>query len=98
MTNGEGRFDRAVAYPGWARVQSARGHETGRGLHGRLLAAVGVVLECLSEDLAALLELRTFLELPNNLAGLAIVPLNHLSKFFEHFLSGHPLVPIAFVK
>src|SRR4029077_7095709 len=98
MTNGEERPCRAVARLGCAPVQLARGHKPGWGLRARPLSAVGVVLECLREDVAALLELRTLLELPNDLAGFTGVAFNDSAKPFQDLLLGHPLVPIAFVK
>src|SRR5665213_1279914 len=82
LTNGEERPYRAVARPGCAPVQLARGHKPGRCLRGRPLSAVGVVLECLREDVAALLELRTLLKLPNDFAGLTGVAFNHSPKPF----------------
>src|SRR5271154_7010515 len=82
MTNGEERPYRAVARPGCAPVQLARGHKPGRCLRGRPLSAIVVVLECLREDVAALLELRTLLKLPNDFAGLTGVAFNHSPKPF----------------
>src|SRR5258708_6482346 len=82
MTNGEERPCRAVALPCCAPVQLARGHKPGRRIRGRPLSAVSVVLECLREDVAALLELRTLLKLPNDFAGLTSVAFNHSPKPF----------------
>src|SRR6202049_25571 len=82
MTNGEERPYRAVARLGCAPVQLARGHKPGRRLRGRPLSAVSVVLECLREDVAALLELWTLLELPNDFAGLTSVAFNDSPKPF----------------
>src|SRR5260370_23303722 len=82
MTNGEGRPCRAVARLGCTPVQLARGHQPARCLRGRPLSAVGVVLECLREDVAALLELRTLLKLPNDFAGLTGVAFNDSPKPF----------------
>src|ERR1700747_2794718 len=76
MTNGEERPCRAAARLGCAPVQLARGHEPGRRLRGRPLSAVSVVLECLREDVTALLELRTLLKLPNDFAGFTSVAFN----------------------
>jgi hypothetical protein len=56
------------------------------------------VLERSCKDLAGLLELWAFLELPNNLAGLAGLPLHYSLKFLEDALLRHPFVPIAFAK
>jgi hypothetical protein len=98
MMNGGERLGRAVARLGCAPVQSARGHKPGRCLDGRPFSAVGVWLERLREDLAALLELRTLLKLPNDIAGFASVAFDDSSKPFKDLLLGHPLVPIAFVK
>ena len=63
-----------------------------------MLPAVSIVLECLCEDLAGLLKLWTFLELPNNFAGLAGPSLDYSLKISQHVLLRHPLVPIAFAK
>jgi hypothetical protein len=56
------------------------------------------VLKCLRQDLAGLLELRTFPELPNNLAGLAGSSIDHSLKLSKQAILRHPSVPIAFAK
>jgi hypothetical protein len=55
-------------------------------------------LECLREDSAALLELRAFSELPNDLAALRGASLDYLLEIRENLCLSHPLVPIALVK
>ena len=96
--NGEGRLDRVAEPPDLVQERSARGHEPGGRSHARTLPAVGVVLERSCKDLAGLLELWTFLELPNNLAGLPSLPVHYSLKFPKDVLLCHPLVPIAFAK
>jgi hypothetical protein len=49
-----------------------------------MLPAVSIVLERLCEDFAGLLELRTFLELPNNLAGFAGSSLDYSLQLSKH--------------
>jgi len=96
--NAEGRRDRVAEPPGSAQEQSARGHEPGGRLQPRNVPAVGIVLERSCKDLAGLLELGAFLELPNNLAGLPSLPVHYSLKFPKDPLLRHPLVPIAFAK
>src|SRR5215469_1282753 len=96
--NGEGRRDRVAETPGSVQERSARRREPGGRLHARTLPAVAVVLERSCKDLAGLLELWAFLELPNNLAGLPSLPVHYLLKFLKDPLLRHPLVPIAFAK
>jgi hypothetical protein len=98
MTSVEGRLDRAEECSGCIRGQSARGHEPERRLHGRTLAPVGIVPECLYQDLAGLLELWTCLELPNDPACLARLSLDYSLELAEHLLLRHPFVPIALAK
>jgi hypothetical protein len=55
-------------------------------------------LKCLREDSAALLELRAFSELPNDLATRRDTPFDYALEIRENLGLGHPLVPIALVK
>ena len=68
------------------------------GLHAAARFDLGGKLECLREDSAALLELRTCSELPYDLAALRGAPLDYPLKIRENLGLGHPLVPIALVK